>query len=216
MNPGYWLGHGNGPFSPHLVSARLVSRQSLLVNANWIYLKTVEDEIFAGTDSAKPSKLQLQALVDVFNSLGWNPGLRTATKSLNPDAWWNAAMGQASAVMDLLDFLNRTCRTDPQIELLFTVAKDQHGAVPCKREPEDPRHRYHGARPSPYRIRCGFQGCNSSMQRSAVIQWIVSLVDDEELDGDRLVNDLRRGLELEMEDEEPENLDEEAEEDEGV
>jgi hypothetical protein len=84
--------------------------------------------------------------------------------------------------------------------------------VGCKKEQDELAHRYQRKWTSPFRIRCGFRGCNSKLERSANIQWFVSLLDGDKLGGDRLVQRLRRALEEEEEsnEEEPKDLDEEG------
>jgi hypothetical protein len=91
MEPAYWLGIGEGPHSPLLLSARLLSREDLLANANWIHRKAMNENIFEGANTNKPNKLQVKSLVSIFNALGWNPNLRRPTKSLDPTAWWNGS-----------------------------------------------------------------------------------------------------------------------------
>jgi len=45
----------------------------------------------------KPSKEQIQAMVDKLNALGWNAGIRTSSKSIDFDAWWHLTPSTAPA-----------------------------------------------------------------------------------------------------------------------
>jgi hypothetical protein len=194
MDPGFWLNQGEGPFSPIPLSARLVTRENLLANANWIYQKAINDNLFTGANGSKPTSVQVKVLADVYNALGWNPGSRTSTKSLDPTAWWMVTPAPASEVTELLHSLNTSCQSDEHIRLLFTVARTQNGSIPCKKKPTNARHRYQINNPAPFIIRCGYTGCNSKLQRSAVIQHIAGLVESAAMDKDTLMNGLEEGL----------------------
>lgn len=82
----YWLGARDGPHAHHRLSAKTVTKEGLLANANWVYAKATNGEIFMGRGADKPTPNQIKALSDVFNALGWNAGLRRPTKSLD----WHA------------------------------------------------------------------------------------------------------------------------------
>jgi hypothetical protein len=195
LNPSYWLGYGDGPRSLKPLSARLVSRKNLLDNANWIQQKAVADGIFNGTDANRPTRIQLKALVDIFNALGWNGGLRRPTKSLDPGAWWNEAEGRGNQITSLVDRLNQLCQTDDHFKLLFNTARKQGRPVPCKAEPDLATHRYHTHQLSPFVVRCCFRGCNSKLQRVALLQWLVTAVERGVFDGEDLMDDMEDALE---------------------
>lgn len=203
MNPSYWLAVGDGVHSPLPLNARLLSKKNFLDNASWVQQKAADDEILDGNNNDKPTCVQIQVLTDILNSLGWNSGLRRPTKWSSNDAWWNSSAPPPSASADLLANLNQRCQSDAEFKLLFQLARAQAGSIPCKKEPRNDQHRYQSNSPSPFRLRCGFRGCNSKLQRSAIIQWIVVLVEDRFLDGEQLMDQLD---EAEAEEEEDEGM----------
>jgi hypothetical protein len=90
LDPSYWLKAGDGHVARRGLTAKLVTREGLLANANWVYNQAAQSDIFTGAAANKPSKEQIQAIVDILNDLGWNAGIRRPTKSLDPNAWWHA------------------------------------------------------------------------------------------------------------------------------
>jgi hypothetical protein len=181
MDPRYWLGLGEGPHSKHRLNAKGVGRKAILDKANWVYQQAQLGRIFYGGDHDKPSKGQIQALTDVFNILGWNNGLRTATKSLAADAWWNSSPTSAPT---LFGSLSQHYQTDGQIKELFQLARANSGTdgLPCKKHPEDRQHQYQVNSQQPFRIRCCVHGCYHKLQRVAIIHWIAELVSTEVID----------------------------------
>lgn len=182
MDPRYWLGQGDGPHAKHRLSAKVVERGAFLENANWVYQQAQLGGIFLGGHDIKPTRQQIQALTDVFNALGWNNGLRTATKSLAADAWWNSSPTSAPT---LFGSLSQHYQTDEEIKELFQLARANSGTdgLPCKRQPEDRHHRYQVNSQQPFRIRCCVHGCYHKLQRAAIIHWIAELVSTEVIDG---------------------------------
>lgn len=188
LDPAYWLGLGDGPHAGHLLKAKLVNRDSLLANANWVYHQATGHDIFHGYNSDKATKAQIQALTDVLNAIGWNSGLRSPTKSLAPNAWWS---GFAPTDLSLVfHSLSLGYQTDEQIQELFNLARTscQGGCVPCKKNPEDDRHRYQVNNRVPFRVRCCIKGCFHKLQRVALIHWIAELVVTGRLDEESLRN----------------------------
>jgi hypothetical protein len=55
MEPAYWLGGREGLHSPLLLSASLLLGEDLLGNANWIHKKAMNENIFEGANTNKPS-----------------------------------------------------------------------------------------------------------------------------------------------------------------
>jgi hypothetical protein len=126
--------------------------------------------------------------------------LRRPTTSLDATAWWNDQHGQEVNNMSLKDRLNRLCQTNTQIKLLFRVARRLAGAIPCKAQLAEPSHRYQVNNRSPFRIRCCCPGCNNKLQRAAVIQRIIQVVENGILESDALMKE----IEDEMEEQEAE------------
>jgi len=89
LNPSYWLKAGDRNIAYRGWTAQLVTREGLLANANWVYNQAVQSNVFVGAAANRPSKEQIQAIVDKLNALGWNAGIRRPTESLDPSAWWN-------------------------------------------------------------------------------------------------------------------------------
>jgi hypothetical protein len=69
LNPEYWLGLGDGPHAPKPISAKVVSRQAFLDNANWVFQPAESAKVFRGQGATKPSKLHIQALTEA--SMPW-------------------------------------------------------------------------------------------------------------------------------------------------
>jgi len=182
LNPEYWLGLGDGPHAPKLISAKVIDRQAFLDNANWVLQQANSAKVFHGQGANKPSKQHIQALTDILNALGWNGDLRTPTKSLRPNAWWNMV---APAAPSLFGTLAEIYQTDDQIRALFELARANAGrdGIPCKSQPNNPSHRYQVNNGTPFKIRCCMHGCYHRLHRSAIIQWIAELVNQGVIDG---------------------------------
>ena len=176
QDPSYWLKAGDGHVARRGLTAKLVTREGLLANANWVYNQAAQSDVFTGAAANKPSKEQIQAIVDILNALGWNAGIRRPTKSLDPNAWWHATPSTDRA--NIFRQLITNYQSDDQIRELFQRAKEnaEFHALPCKEEPGDQDHRYQIHNRSPFRVRCSDKDCGSKLQRSALIHWIAELV----------------------------------------
>lgn len=181
LNPDYWLDMNQNNQRPgrKQLRAKLVSKEGLLANGHWVYGLAQQGDIFQGRPAEKPSKQQIQVLTDILNALGWNSGLRTATKSLAEDAWWNDTLNQAD-VMSTFRTLSAAHQTDLEIKELFNRARlcSPGLALPCKLQPDDRSHRYQANGLSPYTVRCASTGCRHKLARVALVQWIATLVDE--------------------------------------
>lgn len=186
LDPKYWLGIGDGPHPPTPLSAQLVTREGLLANANWVYQQAAQANIFEGRGSDRPTKAQIQALTDILNGLGWNSGLRSPTKSLNPEAWWHSTPSSDRSA--IFQHLTTTYQSDQEILNLFETARDgaHPYAVPCKAAPGNPSHRYQVHERSPFRVRCSSKQCRHKLQRTALIHWIAELIQGGVIDGSGL------------------------------
>lgn len=186
LKPEYWLKTGDGPHAPHGLTAQLVSKDGLLANANWVHNQAAQANMFVGAASDRPSKQQVQAIIDILNALGWNAGIRRPSKSLDPDAWWHStpSSDRAAIYQELLE----RHQTDQQIRTLFDKAREAgpHYGLPCKSEPGNPDHRYQVHNKSPFRVRCANLDCGSKLQRTALVHWIAELVQGAVLSADVL------------------------------
>jgi hypothetical protein len=181
--PSYWLGIGDGPHTANLLSANLVSREGLLANANWVYQQAVQADVFRGRGGDTPTKPQIQALTDILNALGWNSGLRSPTKSLDPDAWWHSTPSTDRS--EVFQQLSERYQTDDQIMELFEAARGSAHpyALACKAQPGNPDHRYQVHARSPFRVRCSHRDCHHKLQRTALVHWIAELLQGGVIDG---------------------------------
>jgi hypothetical protein len=143
-------------------------------------------KLLDGDSNVEPTARQIKILTDVFNSLGWNGGLRKASKSLDPAVWWIEWTGPAPSTLETSSRLSELCQTDAQLKLLFTTARQLAGVIPCQKQPEDGRHRYQVNNNSPFRVRCGATGCNVRLRRVGLIHWLVALVGMELIDWDEM------------------------------
>jgi hypothetical protein len=185
LDPQYWLGLGEGTHARHLLSAKVVDRAAFLENANWVHEQAVLGRVFQGQAGDRPTRQQLQALTDILNALGWNGGLRSPTKSLAANAWWNMS---PTAVPTLFNILSEIYQTDDQIKALFQLARANStgDGLPCKAHPNNQHHRYQVNNGQPFRIRCCMHGCYHKLQRAAIIHWIAELVNYNMVDGSKL------------------------------
>ena len=100
-------------------------------------------EMLNGRVTNLPRAEQVIALMDVFNTFGWNIKLRTVRHSLNRKAWWNSSDPGADLNSKLLRILVDTCKNKAAIsDMLDTVRANMDGGVPCKRHPNDAGHYY--------------------------------------------------------------------------
>lgn len=192
LDPSYWLGHGPGPHARKTVSARLLPRRAFLDNALWVQQQAADLKIFLGDSNAKPTRQQLRVLTDILNAVGWNNGLRSPTKSLEPKAWWHQDGNRNDPT--LYQSLCEICQTDEEIKDLFNVVRSMMTAIPCQRHPQNMRHRYQINNSTPFRLRCCFADCYHKLQRTAIIQWIATMVLDGVLDGEKLLREMRVGV----------------------
>jgi hypothetical protein len=207
LDPEYYLGLGQGPASPILLSARLVTRDDLFANAHWVHQKATDEKLLDGDSNVKPTPRYIKILTDIFNSFGWNGGLRRPSKSFDPGAWWNDSDGPATSTVELAGQLSELCQSDAQVKLLFTKARQLAGIIPCQQQPEDPGHRYQVNSSSPFRVRCGARGCNHKLRRVGLIHWLVTSVVDGFIDEDDLLNAVEEELERNVEESESESED---------
>lgn len=185
LDPLFWLGIGDGPHSATPLTAKLVTREGLLANANWVYEQARQAKMFTGRGADRPTRVQIQALTDVLNALGWHGGLRRPTKSLNPSAWWN--LEPPAGPSHVFQTLSTWYQTNDEIKALFNLARTNttNGrlGLPCKAHPTDPTHRYQSNERNPFRIRCSDKDCGNKLQRAAIIHWIADLVNRGVVDG---------------------------------
>ena len=189
LDPNYWLGIGDGPHAPELLNARFITKKGLLDNANWIYHQADQLGKFEGDNNKRPSGLQVKALTDLMNGLGWNAGLRKPSKSMDPDAWWYKEDHENTP--EIYQSLANNFHSDEEIGRLFNYARNTAGHVPCKDFPNDPTHRYQVNNRSPYRIRCCMPGCFHRLARTGIVHWIATLVEQEVIDGESLAAEMR-------------------------
>jgi hypothetical protein len=184
----YWLGIGDGPHAPELLKARFTTKRGLLENANWIYHQADQLGKFAGDDNGRPSGLQVRALTDFMNGLGWNAGLRKSCKSMNPNAWWYEEDHERNRIYQSSA---NNFHGNEEIGRLFNFARNAADHVPCKDFADNPTHRYRVNNRSPYRIRCCMPGCFSRLARTNVVKWIATLVEQVVIDGESLAAEMR-------------------------
>lgn len=89
LDTSYWLKAGDGNVAGRGLTAQLVTKQGLLANAHWVNNQAAQYNILAGVAANRPSKEQVQAILDILNALGWNAGIRRPTKSLDTNARWH-------------------------------------------------------------------------------------------------------------------------------
>lgn len=160
-----------------------MTKKGLLDNANWVYHQADQLGKFEGDNNRRPSGIQVKALTDVMNGLGWNAGIRKPSKSLDPNGWW--CDNDHTNLPEIFQSLANNFHTDQQIGQLFNVARDAAGQIPCKDFPDNPFYRYQVNNQSPYRVRCCMPGCYHRLSRTAIVHWIATLVEDEVIDGEK-------------------------------
>ncbi|GFZ43061.1 hypothetical protein JCM24511_00779 [Saitozyma sp. JCM 24511] len=186
LNPSYWLGAAEGPHAALLLTANLVTREGFLANANWVYQQAAQANIFQGRAADAPSKAQIQALIDILNGLGWNGGIRSPTKSLDPNAWWHCTPSTDRSA--ILQELSKRYQSDEEITDLYEQARGSSHpyTLPCKAQPGNPDHRYQVHHRAPFRVRCSQRQCQHKLQRTALVHWIAELIQGGVIDGTAL------------------------------
>lgn len=201
-------GHGTERYK---VDIKLVSKEGLLDNANWILQKAEDRGVFSGRNDDKPSKVQLQAMADVLCGLGWNAGKKRTTLSLSLDAWWwgesRTALGRRTALDDEGTRDRRTQQVDMPGEVTSVEVILKHlnlsfagkegkkelvkilrsgtetGCLPCKKDNGGGgRHNLTFCGWKPFRMRCGDKSCRSSMLEGETMRWFAELVDRGHVD----------------------------------
>ncbi|ORY30752.1 hypothetical protein BCR39DRAFT_466255, partial [Naematelia encephala] len=84
-----WLNpETEGGLTRFKLNAKIVTKQGLLSNANWVFQQAQSRGLLTGDDSRQPTPVQRRVVVDIYAAFGWNAGVRRPTKSLNSGAWW--------------------------------------------------------------------------------------------------------------------------------
>jgi len=179
LKPSYWFGTGPGRHHEVPVTPMLVTNEGMLANAWWVHRKATQLEMFNGRASDQPTAEQVTALMDVFDSFGWNIDLRSVSHSLDRKAWWNTGDRGADPNSTLLRVLVDTCKTKAAISDMFdTVRGNIDGGVPCKRHPDDAGHYYN--KDGLGHFKC--PRCNHKVTGGAILEWFSKLVDAGVLD----------------------------------
>ncbi|RSH89776.1 hypothetical protein EHS25_001762 [Saitozyma podzolica] len=133
---------------------------------NWVYQQAAQANIFQGRAADAPSKAQIQALIDILNGLGWNGGIRSPTKSLDPNAWWHCTPSTDRSA--IFQELSEMYQSDEEIRDLYEQARGSSHpyTLPCKAQPGNPDHRY-----------------QHKLQRTALVHWIAELIQGGVIDG---------------------------------
>jgi hypothetical protein len=142
--------------------------------------------MFRGQGANHPSRMQLQALTNILNALGWNNGLRNPTRTSDTAPWWNGV--PSSGRMEIFDALSTQYQSDAKIKALFQKARAScHPyTLPCKAQPGNPAHRYQIHASKPFRVRCSEPDCGSKLQRAALVHWVAELVQEGIIDRSQL------------------------------
>jgi hypothetical protein len=193
LRPSYWLGNGPGPHYPHLLMAKLVTKQGLINNAKWIHQQAVGAGIFRGNSSKKPGWKHQQVITDIYNGFGWSLGHQSTTRSLSDKAWWIIPLEQDFTIHPLPEDatiqqrLAAVYNTDQDIGRLYFQARAYClTGVPCKAHPEDPEHAYHVNQRHNFRVRCKVPECHNSVRGGSLVQWIADLVANGVINGEVL------------------------------
>ena len=175
-----WLNPTHPALRPYKMAVKLVTKQALLTNTNWLHMRAVETGIYQGDHNRKPSSLQIKGWLDVLASFGWNAGTRKITKSLDPHAWWQTPT-QDPARQDELKILRHINKLLyegwPLAALLRSIRKgSDSGQVPCKKNPHDRTHKYHLKDKQNFRLSCANKHCKDHLPKAAAIKWFAHLV----------------------------------------
>ncbi|EJT51342.1 hypothetical protein A1Q1_07434 [Trichosporon asahii var. asahii CBS 2479] len=115
--------------------------------------------------------------LDVFNSLGWNAGLRTPTRSLDPVAWWRTVeiSDEAMSEVELLAILNRLYPTDLDKRNLVAIirTKGKKKGFPCRK---NEKHSYDIKARHPPRWQCRDKSCKDNLPLGQAMRWVAQLI----------------------------------------
>jgi hypothetical protein len=204
LDPRYWLDLLPDVVCDYPMEVRLVTKKGFLANATWVYTQAMRNKIFEGVHTGAPTRLQIRVLTDVFNSLGWNPGLRPSTHSRDRNAWWNTARHARPTVYSKLW---ARCGNPEGVKDLFYLAKQKApgGAIPCQMHPNDISHRYNSCGgKAGFRVRCCVKACKHALAPQALVRWIATLIRNGVIDKHGVLEPEDEGLA--DEESEPEDL----------
>ncbi len=179
----FWLDPHVSALRKYRMAVKIVPKAAMLQNANWVYHEAQRMGHFLGNSNVAAQPAQVQTMIDVLASFGWNTGRRDTTKSLSTLAWWitDAIENEQE---DIMGHIQRLAGTDTeQMTLLNTVRQHLPGkALPCRKFPDNKKHCYQIKAKQPFRLQCGQGTCKDHMNGGAVIQWYAQLVMDGKLD----------------------------------
>jgi hypothetical protein len=184
LRPSTWLHPTEPALQDFGVDIKLVSKEGLLGNANWLYQQAVLLGTFKGDKNKKPSGMHSQASTDIMAGFGWNAGQRHPTKSQSTTAWWRKVEVDTQEILGTLASLNKIYPTDLRKLDLFKKFRQACGHVPCQREPKIPSHRYWVKSREPVRWECCV--CKHNMVVGQGMRWFAKLVDEGYISRERV------------------------------
>lgn len=177
LRPSTWVNSSDGPLSRFRLDVKVVTKQGLIDNANWVYRQSVAAGIYTGNDHTAATSLDKRTSLDVFNSLGWNAGLRTPTRSLDPVAWWRTVeiSDEAMTEVELLAILNRLYPTDLDKRNLVAIirTKGKKKGFPCRK---NEKHSYDIKARHPPRWQCRDKSCKDNLPLGQAMRWVAQLI----------------------------------------
>ncbi|KAF6766982.1 hypothetical protein PSEUBRA_001641 [Kalmanozyma brasiliensis GHG001] len=131
------------------------SRNAVYTNVDAMLTIAEEKRLFSG-EGAKPSTLvQRQAVTDLYNAIGWNPG-RKPTPLDSRNAWWKQSQAATALEQQLERF-----QTAAQARELFSHLQIHLRCQACRQRGTYQR----TGRADAFRVRCNRQDCQHALSK---------------------------------------------------
>lgn len=180
----WWINPPAG-FESYKLDMKVVTKETLIDNARWVYDRAVNLGMITGDNSAAPARSHRQVSADVLCALGWNAGRSRVTKSLSSSAWWRGDVSSGdtpnyddtNSHLLLMKYLTKTYHDPTTLKKLWAIIKREIGYIPCKKAHEnDDTHQYYRWGWTPLRLHCEKGNCGHNLYGPQVYDWFAQLV----------------------------------------
>ena len=179
LNLEFWLNPMPAAYNHLKLEAKVLTKETLMMNTNWVFEHIGKSDVLKGNNSAKPKPYQVQGMVDLLASFGWNVGLRRVSKPGMTPSWWKKEE-PVNDMLLVLDYINHNFDTLALKYQLFHKIRDARPGgikhVPCILHPKDKKHGYQKHAKTSFKLRCRLASCHNSMAAPKAMRWFAELV----------------------------------------